>query len=612
MGIGAVRIGAVLNFLVRPFEGLGGKNASVIRRLFVENFGFYWKQYALAGLFMLMVASSTALTAWIMSDVVNGMLIKHEMTLLLPLSFTIIAIFAAKGFSTYAQDVTLGRLGNRIVADVQRRVYSHVLKFGLDYFTNSPSSELIMRVSGGANATRDVMNTLVMSLGRDLLTLLGLILVMLLRTPILTLITLIIAPVAIFGVSGIIKRVRHVMAQEFALATRSLQLLQETVHGARIVKSFNLAPMMRSQMNDAVNALEKRANRMVSLQARSSPLMESLGGVAIGLILLYAGWASANGQQTPGDFVSFLMAFLFAYEPAKRLARLQLNLESSLFGVRMMFDVLDTLPAKTESETGQILAQTQGNLVFDKVSFAYRADQPVLRAIDFNISRNSKTALVGPSGGGKSTIFALLQRFYDVNDGAIRLDGHDIRALSTTSLRDQIAFVSQDTYLFAGTIRDNIRIGRLTATDADIETAARDAYAHEFISELSKGYDTDVGENGVQLSGGQRQRIAIARAMLKAAPILLLDEATSALDSQSEHMVQLAFDRLMQGRTTLVIAHRLTTILNADRILVLEGGAIVESGTHDALLQNAGLYARLYHHQFEDEKNGAIGSGADI
>ena len=237
-----------MNFLIRPLQRLAGKNASVIRRLFSENFGHYWKKYALAGFFMVMVAGSTATTAYIMSDVVDGMLIRHQMTLLLPLCLFIIAVFAVKGFSTYAQDVTLGRIGNRIVADIQKRVYNHVLNFGLDYFTNSPSSELIMRVSGGANSSRDVMNMIVMSLGRDLLTLIGLITVMLLRTPLLTLITLIIAPVAIFGVSSIIKRVRVVMAQEFALATRSLQLLQETVHGARIVKSFNLGPFMRGQM----------------------------------------------------------------------------------------------------------------------------------------------------------------------------------------------------------------------------------------------------------------------------------------------------------------------------------------------------------------------------
>ena len=267
----------------------------------------------------------------------------------------------------------------------------------------------------------------------------------------------------------------------------------------------------------------------------------------------------------------------------------------------MMFDVLDTPPAQTESDSGLHLAATQGNLKFENVSFGYKANHPVLRNIDLDIHRNSKTALVGPSGGGKSTIFALIQRFYDIDSGTIRLDDHDIRTLSTTSLREHIAFVSQDTYLFAGTIRDNIRIGRLNASDAEIEAAAKDAFAHDFIIELKHGYDTDVGENGVQLSGGQRQRIAIARAMLKAAPILLLDEATSALDSQSEHIVQMAFDRLMQGRTTLVIAHRLSTVLNADRILVLDGGHIIESGTHDQLLGHGGLYARLYHHQFEDE-----------
>jgi len=458
-----------VTFLPRILQRVIGQNGSVVYRLFAENFGHYWKRYVLAGVFMSLVAGSTATTAWIMRDVVNTMLVRHDMAMLLPLCLFIITIFAVKGFSTYAQDVTLGRIGNRIVADVQARVYRHVLGFGLDYFTSAPSSELIMRVSGGANAARDVMNMVVMSLGRDLLTLIGLVSVMLIQAPLLTLITLIIAPLAIFGVSNIIKRVRRIMAQEFTLATRSLQLLQETVHGARIVKSFNLGPFMRGQMEEAVHALEARANRMVSLQARSSPLMESLGGMAIGMILLYAGWASAGGQQTPGDFISFLTAFLFAYEPAKRLARLQLNLESSLFGVRMMFDVLDTPPAATESEAGATLAATQGNLQFDNVSFGYRAGQPVLRHIDLDIHRNSKTALVGPSGGGKSTIFTLLQRFYDVTEGAIRLDGTDIRALSTTSLRDQIAFVSQDTYLFAGSIRDNIRIGRLNASDAEIE-----------------------------------------------------------------------------------------------------------------------------------------------
>jgi ATP-binding cassette, subfamily B, bacterial MsbA len=358
---------------------------------------------------------------------------------------------------------------------------------------------------------------------------------------------------------------------------------------------------MKAQMDVAVNELEKRANRLVSLRARSSPLMESLGGIAIGMILIYAGWASATSGQTPGNFIAFLTAFLFAYEPAKRLARLQLNLESSIFGVRMMFEIMDTPAAATETKGEFILHKTDGNLTFKKVGFGYRPDLPVLHDLNLVIRSNSKTALVGPSGGGKSTIFALLQRFYDVNEGVITIDGHDIRNLNTVSLRDHIAFVSQDTYLFSGTISDNIRIGRLNATDAEIELAAKDAYAHEFISELPQGYQTNVGENGAQLSGGQRQRIAIARAMLKAAPILLLDEATSALDSQSEQVVQMAFDRLMEGRTTIVIAHRLSTVVNADQIIVIDNGQIIEKGTHADLLAKQSLYSRLYDHQFKDE-----------
>lgn len=590
-------IASIINF--KPRILLFGTNAATVKRLFSENFTTYWKRYALAGFFMFLVAASTSLSAWIMRDVVNAMLIERKMELLLPLCLAIILIFVVKGFSTYAQDITLGRAGNRIVADVQKRVFRHTLSFGLDFFTSSPSSDLIMRISGGANSARDVMNTIIVSLGRDLLTLVGLIIVMFVQAPLLTAITLVIAPPAIFGVGNLVKRVRKIMAQEFALATRSLQLLQEAVHGARIVKSFNLSLHMQAQMEKAVNALEKRANRMNSLQARSSPLMESLGGIAIGFILLYAGWASGTGGHTPGDYISFLTAFLFAYEPAKRLARLQLNLEPSLFGVRMMFDILDMPAAHTETDSLPRLARIEGNIALAGVSFAYRTDTPILHSLDLALHRNSKTALVGPSGGGKSTLFGLLQRFYDVSSGSISIDGVDIRTVSVESLRAQIAFVSQETYLFSGTISDNIRIGKLDASYEEIKAAAEAAFAHSFITDLPLGYDTDVGENGVQLSGGQRQRIAIARAMLKGAPILLLDEATSALDTQSEYIVQQAFDRLMQGRTTIVIAHRLTTVLNADKIVVLDSGRIVETGTHDMLLLEGGLYARLFHRQFD-------------
>jgi ATP-binding cassette subfamily B protein len=517
------------------------------------------------------------------------------------LSLAIICIFLVKGFATYGQDVTLGRIGNRIVAEVQRRLYNHVLGFDLGFFTGRPSSELIARVSGGANAARDVLNMVVISLGRDLLTLIGLLLVMIIQAPLLSAISLVIAPLAILGVTKLIERVRYYASLEFALATRAIQLLQETVYGARIIKAFNLDGHMRTQMDAAVTAMEARSNKIAQIQARTSPLMETLGGIAIGLVTLYSGWRTLKGGQTPGEFMSFITALLLAYEPAKRLARLRINLEASMIGVRMMYELLDLPQGTTENAGAGKLTFDTAAIEFRNVHFAYRPPVAVLRGISFRVPSDSKIALVGPSGGGKTTILGLLQRFYEVSEGQILVDGSDIQTVSASSLRDHMSFVSQDTFLFSGTLRDNIRIGRLGAPDAEVEQAARDALAHDFIAELPKGYDTDVGENGVQLSGGQRQRIAIARALLKGAPILLLDEATSALDSESERTVQRAFDRLMEGRTTIVIAHRLSTVMNADRILVIDRGQIVEEGTHRDLVGRGGLYTRLYRQQFTDE-----------
>ena len=291
---------------------------------------------------------------------------------------------------------------------------------------------------------------------------------------------------------------------------------------------------------------------------------------------------------------------LLAYEPAKRLARLRVNLEMSLVGLRLLYSILDTPPGPTETETGPELKYGEGTIEFRNVTFAYRPGVQILKSISFKIVKNSKVALVGPSGAGKTTILSLLPRLYDVRAGEIRIDGQDIRSVSPRSLREHFAVVSQDTYLFAGNIRENIRLGRPTATDAEVIEAATDAFAHDFIKEMKQGYDTDVGENGVQLSGGQRQRIAIARAILKRAPILLLDEATSSLDSQAERIVQLALDRLMQNRTTIVVAHRLSTIINADRVMVLDQGKVVQQGTHRELLAKGGLYRELYEHQFAD------------
>jgi ATP-binding cassette subfamily B protein len=343
------------------------------------------------------------------------------------------------------------------------------------------------------------------------------------------------------------------------------------------------------------------ANKMARVANRASPLMESLGGIAIALAILYGGYRVIETGATPGEFVSFMAAFLLAYEPAKRLARFNIDLSGALVGVRILFDLVDSPATEPADDDKPKLAVGPGRIVFSDVRFAYRPDEPVIRGLSFVAEPGKVTALAGPSGGGKTTVLALILRFYTPDSGAIAIDGQDIAAVSRHSLRQQIAYVGQDVTLFHGSVRDNIAFGRLGASEAEIVAAAKAAHAHDFITAFPQGYDTPVGERGTQLSGGQRQRIAIARALIKNAPLILLDEATASLDSESERQVQDAIAHLCEGRTTLVIAHRLHTIMHADRIHVVEEGTIVESGRHDELLRKGGRYASFYRLQLKDQ-----------
>jgi ATP-binding cassette subfamily B protein len=343
---------------------------------------------------------------------------------------------------------------------------------------------------------------------------------------------------------------------------------------------------------------------MARVANRASPLMEMLGGFAVATATIYGGYRVIETGATPGEFVSFLAAFLLAYEPAKRLARLNIDLNNNLVGVRVLYEVIDSPPGEPADDERPPLRLSTARVEFDDVRFAYRTGEPVLAGMSFVAQPGKVTALVGPSGGGKSTVLNLLLRFYEVESGHIRIDGQDIAAVSRRSMREQIAYVGQHVHLFRGSIRENIAFGKLGAGDAEIVAAARAAHAHDFIAGFPAGYDTPVGEHGLQLSGGQRQRIAIARALIKDAPIILLDEATAALDSESERHVQAAIAELCNGRTTLVIAHRLSTIMHADCILVVEGGVVVESGRHEELLRKGGRYASFYRLQLQEKGPG--------
>jgi len=359
---------------------------------------------------------------------------------------------------------------------------------------------------------------------------------------------------------------------------------------------------MNGRFDEAIEGVEKLSNKSSIVSARTSPMMEFIGGLAVALIVFYGGYRNLVQGQSADSLIAFLTALLLAYEPVKRIAKMNVALHASLIGVEMLYKVIDsdyTIPDKPDA---QPLHLTRGNVTFEGVSFSYRPGQPVIQEVSFSCIGGQVTALVGPSGSGKTTILNLLERFYQVDAGRIEIDGQEIGDLQTKSLRAQMSLVSQDTFLFSDTLRNNIRFARAGATDEEIEAAARAAFAHDFIMEQPQGYETQVGENGGSLSGGQRQRISIARAFLKNAPILLLDEATSALDSESEQKIQLAFDQLMKGRTTIVIAHRFSTIRNAAMIHVMQNGRLVASGQHEKLIQDEkGLYTYLYHLQYQQE-----------
>jgi ATP-binding cassette subfamily B protein len=572
---------------------------ALIGRLLRDSGRKYALGYSIALLFMIMVAGSTAATAWIMQDVVNQVFIDHRADWLIYLAVIIVALSVMRGVGTYGSTVALSRVGNSIVARTQRQMFDQFLLFGVDYYNRTHSSDLITRISFNANAAREVVNTIVTSFGRDLLSVIGLLTVMIIQSPTMTLIALLIGPPAIIGVSRLVKLVREVAKSEIRSVSHVIAAMQETAQGIRIVKAFNLEATMRARMNSAVEAVRRRSNKMAEIRARTGPIMETLGGLAVAGTMLWAGTAAIYNNEKPGAFMSFIAAILLAYEPAKRLANTRVTVESGLVGVRMMYTILDTKPPMETNPDGPDLKIDGGEIAFDKVNFAYLRGKPVLRNFDFRVAPGTVTALVGQSGGGKSTIINLIERFYDVSSGAVRIDGQDIARVKLASLREQTALVSQDVILFRASVRDNIRFGRLDATDAEVEEAAKDAMAHDFIMAAKGGYDAILDEGGPSLSGGQRQRIAIARAMLRDARIILLDEATSSLDSESENHVQIAFDRLTRGRTTVVIAHRLSTVLGADRICVVAAGKIVEEGRHSELLAMNGLYARLYHLQFE-------------
>lgn len=554
---------------------------------------------------MLVVGAATSALAFLVKPALDEIFLKRNAAMLTWIPVAVIVIYLIKGGCNYTQTILMSFIGQRVVADLRNNLYRRIQMQSLSFFTKHPTGILMSRITNDVGYVQGAVSEAVTSLLKDSFTLICLVFVIFYRDWKLAVIAMFIFPLAIYPIAKFGAKMRNIAKRTQVTIGSLTTLLQETISGTRIVKAFSMEEYENRRFAKENEHLFKLALKSVSVNAISSPLMEFLGGIGIASIIFYGGYEVIKGVSTPGTFFSFLTALIMLYEPVKRLTNVNNTIQQGIAGAERVFSIIDIVPdIKNETDAIELPKVSQGIDIRD-VTFCYE-EMPVLKNVNLSIKAGEVVAFVGMSGGGKTTLVNLIPRFYDVSRGQILIDGHDIRHITIESLRGQIGIVTQQTILFNDTVRNNIAYGNIEKTDEDIIRAAKAANAHDFIMNLPKGYDTVIGEQGAKLSGGERQRISIARALLKDAPILILDEATSSLDTEAEIEVQDALEYLMKGRTTLIVAHRLSTIRNAHRILVLGNGEIVEEGTHESLLQKRGEYFKFYNMQFKDENRDGV------
>ncbi|OPY14998.1 lipid A export permease/ATP-binding protein MsbA [Syntrophus buswellii] len=560
-------------------------------------------RFAVAMVCMLVVGALTSALAFLVKPALDDIFLKRNAEMLLWIPLAVILIYAVKGSCSYFQTILMSFIGQRIVADLRYHLYEQIQRQSLRFFAKHHTGELMSRITNDVTSIQHAVSEAVTSLLKDTFTLIFLVFVIFYRDWQLAIIAMFVFPLTIYPIAKFGEKMRRNATKTQVTMAGLTTLLQETISGTRIVKAFCMEAYENMRFARENEKLMRLALKSVSINAISSPFMEFLGGIGIAAIIFYGGYQVIHGSSTPGTFFSFLTALIMLYEPVKRLTNVNNTIQKGIAGAQRVFHILDLVPDILDREHAVDLPRIVEKIEIRNVSFSYNAT-PVLRNINLTIRAGEVIAFVGMSGGGKTTLVNLIPRFYDVSDGQILIDGHDIRDVTLLSLRRQIGIVTQQTILFNDTVRNNISYGSRDCSEKEIIEAARAANAHEFIQNLPEQYDTVIGEQGTRLSGGERQRISIARALLKNAPILILDEATSSLDTEAEMEVQDALERLMKGRTTLVIAHRLSTIRTADRIVVLVRGEIVEEGSHDTLLARQGEYCKLHQLQFKENKAG--------
>jgi subfamily B ATP-binding cassette protein MsbA len=596
------------------------RSRAIVRRIVTNYVRPY--RWAFLGAFVCMAiaAAATAAMAAIMEPVVNaifkppttkGAAGPVDMAIIYETIALIIAMFAARGIASLGQHIAINWAGQRVIADLQSESYAHLIRADLEFFHNNPTGSLISRLTYDIVRLRYTVSDALTGVGLHFFTVCFLVGVMIYQDWLLSLIALGALPIVVGPIVLIGRRMRRISELGQVEAGRLTTMFDETFRGIRHVKAYGTEDYETKRTTGLIDHLFGIYFRGFRTEALSYPIIDFLAAGTIAAVMLYGAHQVIENNQAPGGFVAFVAAAMLAYEPLKRLSLLNAKIQEGLACAERVFAALDVEPAIVEKPHAKPLTVSKGEVRFETVRFAYHAGAPALEDVSLVVPAGQKVALVGLSGAGKSTMINLIPRFYDVDAGLVTIDGTDVRDVTLASLRANIGLVSQEISLFDDTVRANIAYGKPQASDAEIEEAAKRAAAHDFIVGLPNGYDTQVGGAGVKLSGGQRQRIAIARAMLKSAPILLLDEATSALDSESERQVQAALTKLMEGRTTLMIAHRLSTVFDADLICVIDKGRVAETGTHDALIAADGIYSKLYAMQLAESRNGEPSAGSE-